>query len=365
MPRVGSHLPAPVFEKLDSIEREYSLICEKLENPMGETDHKETRSLSIRRAAIESTAETYRRFKKLDREVTDLEAAIAGSDKDFAALAKDELPSVLAQAQSTLKSMLADLVTAEDRKIGSVMLELRAGTGGDEAALWCADLIAMYQKYASKKGWTVDLLDLTPESSAGGVRAAVLNFKGSGVWSELSFEAGVHCVKRVPATEAQGRIHTSTATVAALPEPEAVEVKIDWDKDVEENVTTSQGPGGQNVNKVATAVQLHHKPSGIIIRMQESKSQHQNRDKAKRLLITRLYDLEQQKKHRERTDARRSQIGTGERSERVRTYRYKDSIVADERLPGEYPLRDIISGDLQQLMTDLIEAETTRRLELL
>jgi peptide chain release factor 1 len=304
----------------------------------------------------------YDRVRRLDAEAAELTAAVSGPDREFAAMAAEELPKVRQRAEEVLSGVLSQLVTADDRRIGSVMLELRAGTGGDEAALWCGDLLAMYTKYAGLRGWTAEVLDLTPETSAGGVRAVVVNLKGQGVWAELCFEAGVHCVKRVPATESQGRVHTSTATVAVLPEPEAVEVKIDWDKDVEENVTTSQGPGGQNVNKVATAVQLHHKPSGIIIRMQESKSQHQNRDKAKRLLITKLYDLEQQKKQRERTDARRTQIGTGERSERVRTYRYKDGIVADERLPGEYTLRTIISGELTKLVNDLIDAETTRRL---
>jgi len=172
----------------------------------------------------------------------------------------------------------------------------------------------------------------------------------------------VHSVKRVPATEAQGRIHTSTASAAVLPEPEEVNIKIDWANDVEEHVTTSQGPGGQNVNKVATAVQLHHKPSGIVIRMQESKSQQQNRVQAKRLLLAKLYDLEQRKKHAERSAARRSQIGSGDRSEKIRTYRWKEGIVADERLPGEYQLRTIMAGDLAELMKDLVAQETRRRL---
>jgi peptide chain release factor 1 len=190
----------------------------------------------------------------------------------------------------------------------------------------------------------------------------VINIRGEGVWSELSFEAGVHSVKRVPATEAQGRIHTSTATVAVLPEPEEVEVKIDWAKDVQEDVTTSQGPGGQNVNKVATAVKLLHRPTGIEVRMQESKSQQQNRERARRLMMARLFELERAKKHAERSAARNAQIGAGDRSEKIRTYRYKEGIVADERLPGEYSLRDVLAGNMDKLINDLMEQETARRL---
>jgi peptide chain release factor 1 len=172
----------------------------------------------------------------------------------------------------------------------------------------------------------------------------------------------VHSVKRVPATETQGRIHTSTATVAVLPEPEEVEVKIDWANDVEEFATRAQGPGGQNVNKVETAWQIHHKPSGTIIKMMEAKSQQQNRERARRLLMTRLYEVERQKQHAERSAARKSQIRGGDRSEKIRTYRWKEGIVADERLPGEYQLREIIAGDLSRLLGDLLVQETSRRM---
>jgi len=328
------------------------------------TDHKAVRELSIKKAAIEGMVGDYRTYKSLVKETEELRGAVsgAGGDKEFAELARAELPAVEARAESLIERIKSALVNAEDRAVGSVMLEIRAGTGGDEACLWARDLLEMYQKYAGRKGWAFEVLELTPEPGVGGIRAAVINVRGEGVWSELAFEAGVHSVKRVPATEAQGRIHTSTATVAALPEPEEVQVKIDWNNDVFEDVTTSQGPGGQNVNKVATAVKLVHKPTGIEVKMQESKSQQQNRAAARRLLMARVYEMERRKAHEARSSARREQIGSGERSEKIRTYRFKDGIVADERLPGEYPVRDIVAGDMGKLFKDLVEQETTRRL---
>ncbi len=295
-------------------------------------------------------------------EVASRKAIGSGADPDFAALAKEELPAIEARERELLEQVKAALVTTEDRKVGSVMMEVRAGTGGDEAALWARDLFEMYQRYASKKGWSFEPLDITLESDAGGIRSAVANIRGEGVWAELNFEAGVHSVKRVPATEAQGRIHTSTATVAVLPEPDEVDVKIDWANEVEEFATRAQGPGGQNVNKVETAWQIHHKPTGIIIKMMEAKSQQQNRERARRLLIARLYEKERQRQHAERSAARKGQIGSGDRSEKIRTYRYKEGIAADERLPGEYSLRDLLAGDMSKIMHDLTEHEVARRL---
>jgi peptide chain release factor 1 len=222
--------------------------------------------------------------------------------------------------------------------------------------------LTIYERYAAGKHWKFEPMELVADGSVGGVRYALVNVQGDGVWSELSFEAGVHSVKRVPATEAQGRIHTSTATVAVLPEPEEVDVKIDWANDVVEHVTTSQGPGGQNVNKVATAVHMVHKPTGIEVRMQETKSQQQNREKAKRLLLARVYEHERAKAEAERSAARRSQIGSGERSEKIRVYRYQDGIVSDQRLEEKFQLRDVLAGDLSAMFAALIEQETARRL---
>jgi peptide chain release factor 1 len=259
-----------------------------------------------------------------------------------------------------MHNALVSLVRADDDQVGSVMLEVRAGTGGEEAGLWASDLLEMYQRYAARKGWAFEPMEVSTDG--GSLRQATVNVRGEGVWSELGFEAGVHSVKRVPATEAQGRIHTSTASVAVLPEPESVDVAIDWAKDCEEQATRAQGPGGQNVNKVETAWQILHKATGIIIKMTEAKSQQQNRDRARRLLVARLYEIERQKKEAARSAARKDQIGTAGRSEKIRTYRWKEGIAADERLPGEYPLRDLQAGDFSKLFADLLALDTRERL---
>jgi peptide chain release factor 1 len=355
-------IPAPVRAKLDALDAEFASIDNALNDPILAGDHRKAREFSIRRAALEPIVSDDRRFRSILKDLSDCRDALAGPDKDLAAFAAGEIPALESAAAELLAKIKASLVQSDDRRVGSVIMELRAGTGGDEAALWCRDLLEMYQKYATKRGWSLEPLELTTDPAIGGLRSAVVNIKGDAVWSELSFEAGVHSVKRVPATETQGRIHTSTASVAVLPEPDEVSVKIDWGNDVEEFATRAQGPGGQNVNKVETAWQIHHKPSGIIIKMMEAKSQQQNRERARRLLAVRLHEAERQRQHAERSAARRSQIGGGERSEKIRTYRWKEGIVADERLPGEYSLRDLLEGRMDKIITDLLDLETQRRL---
>lgn len=340
-------------------------VATQLEDVAVLSDHRRVRDLSIRKAALDPIADAFDRYLRLQTEAADLRAVIAtggDGDAEFVEMARADLPRVESDAALVLDRALSGLVNATDRSVGSVMLEIRAGAGGDEATIWANDLFGMYQRFAARRGWRFDPVELTSEPAVGGVRAAIVNVTGEGVWSELAQEAGTHCVKRVPATEAQGRVHTSTATVAVMPEPKEVELKLD-PAEVVEHVTTAQGPGGQNVNKVATAVHLIHKPTGIEVRMQETKSQSQNREKAWRLLRARLYELELAKQRAETSAQRLAQIGSGDRSERIRTYRYKENQAVDHRLNESFGLQEVLAGDLDAVVKALVDQETARRLE--
>ena len=351
-----------ILARLREIAAARDALAAKLCEPDVLADHRQVRDLSIQKAALDPVADGLATYESLIAEAADLRDVIAAAEDDeIVEMARMELPDVQAQAAAVIEETLSNLVNAGDRAVGSVMLEIRAGVGGDEAGLWASDLMGMYDKFASKRGWTFEAIELSADDGVGGVRSAVINIAGEGVWSELAHEAGTHCVKRVPATESQGRVHTSTATVAVLPEPKEVELQLDA-ADVDEHITTAQGPGGQNVNKVATAVHLIHRPTGVEVRMQETKSQAQNREKAWRLLRARLYERQLQEQRAAEAAARSSQIGTGGRAERIRTYRYKDGIAVDHRLGTSFNLQTTLDGDLDSVVEALIRAETARRL---
>lgn len=351
-----------LIAKLDAMAAQHDELDRQLVDPAVVVDHQRVRELSVKRAAIAELVARYRRYRSLRRQAENNAAIVReASDHELVEMAQAELPALERESAALLEQITSDLVTADDRSVGSVILEVRAGTGGDEAGLWAGDVFDMYKRYAARRGWDVSLMDFSP-GDHGGLRSVIANVQGEGVWQGLGYEGGVHCVKRVPATEAQGRIHTSTATVAVLPEPEKVQIDIIPESDVKIDITTAQGPGGQNVNKVATAVNMVHIPTGIEVRMQESKSQHQNRAKAWQLMRTRVYDHYQRLKDAKRAAERSKMIGSGDRSDRIRTYRYKESVVVDHRLNESFSLQATMDGELDAIVRGLIEQDRAQRL---
>ena len=353
-----------LLAKLDEIETRYSEIEKQIIDPSIATDSARLISLSKEQGKLKTIVTKYREYKKTVAGIEDAEQIIKDStvDEDFRDLAKEEIQQLEGKKAPLLEEIANSLVMADDISANSVIMEIRAGTGGEEAALFARDLYNMYVRYAESRKWKVEQLSFST-TEKNGFREVIFSVKGSGVWSELGYEGGGHRVQRVPQTESQGRIHTSAATVAVLPEPEEVDIQINPD-DVVEHVSRASGPGGQNVNKVSSAVKLEHIPTGITVNMQDEQSQHKNRAKAWRILRSRIYEEEEKKKRAERDSQRKSMIGSGDRSEKIRTYNYPQNRITDHRINlSLYSLDKIMNGNMGEIVAALKDYDRQQRLK--
>jgi peptide chain release factor 1 len=353
-----------LLTKLDEIDTRYGEIEKQLAEPLFVNDSTKLVALSKEKGKLKAVVAKYREYKKAVADIEQAEQILSddSADEDFKNLAKEEIQQLDVVKDGLLEEITNSMVMAEDMDIDSVIMEIRAGTGGEEAALFARDLYGMYTKYAESRRWKVEQLDFSVTEKSG-FREVIFSVKGPGVWSELGYEGGGHRVQRVPETESQGRIHTSAATVAVLPEPEELDIEIKPD-DVIEHVSRSSGPGGQNVNKVSSAIKLEHIPTGITVHMQDEKSQHKNRAKAWRLLRSRIYEHFQSQKRAERDSKRKTMIGSGDRSQKIRTYNFPQNRVTDHRINlSLYNLDRIMAGDLSELVAALKDYDRQQRLK--
>jgi len=348
------------IEKLEAVHRRHQEIEQLLCEPATLSEPARLLALNRERAQIQPVVAAFSEWRALDRQIREDQEAL--DDPELGPMVREELPG-LEEKRTALEKQLRILLLPQDPSDDkNTLLEIRAGTGGEEAALFAADLLRMYSRYAEQKGWRVELLSQS-EASAGGVKEVILLITGNRVYSNLKYEGGVHRVQRVPATEAQGRIHTSTATVAVLPEADDVDVTID-EKDLRFDIAASGGPGGQGVNTTNSAVQITHLPTGMIVKCQDERSQLKNKSKALKILKSRLLDIEQQKQDDALRDERRGMVKSGERSEKIRTYNFPQNRLTDHRIGLTlYQLERVMEGDLGELTDALVAFHQAAELE--
>lgn len=338
-----------MFDKLQSVEANYDRLMALVADPAVQADPTEYRTHTKALSELQPLVDKFREYKAVEKELAQSNELLQSGDAEMQELAAQEVADLQTRREALLQEIKVLLIPKDPNDEKNVIVEIRAGTGGDEAGLFAGDLFRMYAKFAERQGWKIDVMSMS-ESGAGGIKEVVMLIEGKQVYSRLKYESGVHRVQRVPATEASGRIHTSTATVAVLPEAEEVDIHVDQ-KDIRVDTFCSSGPGGQSVNTTYSAVRITHLPTGLVVSQQDEKSQIKNRAKAMKVLRTRLYELEMQKQQEALAKDRRSQVGTGDRSEKIRTYNFRENRITDHRINfTTYQLTDVLNGNLDELI---------------